>query len=79
MLIDRLKQSVYSILGHPVEYPIDFTENPHIRPVCLPDDDQKDYSRFSAKVAGRGTISDGGDLSSYLQYVDVAVVSMMCL
>jgi len=55
--------------------PIDFNAYPHIRPACLPQNDDVDYTGFSAIVSGWGTTSSGGDVSSYLQYVDVNVLS----
>eukprot|EP00092_Neocalanus_flemingeri_P011794 GFUD01012717.1.p1 GENE.GFUD01012717.1~~GFUD01012717.1.p1 ORF type:complete len:322 (+),score=80.03 GFUD01012717.1:117-1082(+) len=58
-----------------LETPIDFTAYPHIRPACLPENDDNDYAGYPAIVSGWGTTSFGGELSSYLQYVEVNVLS----
>jgi len=58
-----------------LEYPIDFSAYPHIRPACLPENDDNDYAGYPAIVSGWGTTSSGGDVSSYLQYVDVNILS----
>ena len=58
-----------------LEYPIDFEAYPHIRPACLPENDENDYVGYSSIVSGWGTTTMGGSLSSYLQYVDVNVLS----
>ena len=55
--------------------PIDFDAYPHIRPACLPEDDSNDYFGYQAIVSGWGTTSSGGDVSNYLQYVDVNILS----
>jgi len=58
-----------------LEDPINFDEYPNIRPACLPQGDDNDYTGYSAIVSGWGTTSSGGDLSNYLQYVDVDVLA----
>jgi len=58
-----------------LEYAIDFEAYPHIRPACLPQSDENDYDGYSAIVSGWGTTSSGGQLSNYLQFVDVNVLS----
>ena len=58
-----------------LEDPIDFDAYPHIRPACLPQNDDNGYDGYSAIVSGWGTTSSGGDVSSYLQYVEVNVLS----
>lgn len=54
---------------------IDFDAHPHIRPICLPEDNSQDYSGLTATVTGWGTLSYGGYLSPTLQEVDVNVLS----
>ena len=58
-----------------LESPINFADYPNIRPACLPQGDDNDYTGYSAIVSGWGTTSSGGDLSDYLQYVDVDVLA----
>ena len=56
-------------------FPVDFKKYLGIRPVCLPMDDQMDYSGRSATVTGWGTTSSGGKTSTVLRGVDVTVLS----
>ena len=53
---------------------VDFSANPHIRPVCLPTDTSEMYVGMTATVTGWGTKSSGS-LSSTLREVDVEVLS----
>ena len=52
-----------------------FASAPHIRPVCLPEDDSADYNDFTATVTGWGTLSSGGSTSSKLREVEVVVMT----
>ena len=54
---------------------VDFSANPHIRPVCLPTDTSETYVGVTATVTGWGTKSSGGSLSSTLREVEVEVLS----
>ena len=54
---------------------IDFTKYPHIRPICLPVDDSKDYNDFMATVSGWGTLSSGGSSPNKLREVTVKVLT----
>lgn len=54
---------------------VDFSKYPHIRPICLPVDDSKDYSDFTATVSGWGTLSSGGSVTNKLREVDVKVLT----
>ncbi len=45
-----------------------------IRPVCLPASPTVDYAGRRAVVSGWGTLSEGGQLSSTLQEVEVDVL-----
>lgn len=54
---------------------IDFINNPHVRPVCLPKDLSHSYEGYLATVSGWGTTSSGGDMASKLREVDVNVMS----
>eukprot|EP00091_Calanus_sinicus_P012600 TRINITY_DN28266_c0_g1_i1.p1 TRINITY_DN28266_c0_g1~~TRINITY_DN28266_c0_g1_i1.p1 ORF type:complete len:184 (-),score=31.66 TRINITY_DN28266_c0_g1_i1:55-606(-) len=54
---------------------IDFSLHPHIRPVCLPRNDELTYANYLATVTGWGTISSGGPVSNKLLEVNVNVLS----
>ena len=54
---------------------VDFADNPHVRPVCLPRSLTQSYSGYSAIVSGWGTTSSGGNMASKLQEVEVEVLS----
>jgi len=87
---DMLKRNIEKIVDHPnydkqtsnydfslmkLAEPIDFSSYPHIRPICLPENDDSDYSNFVSTVTGWGTTSLGGSTSSKLLEVDVNVLS----
>jgi len=55
--------------------PVDFSQHPHIRPICLPADDSETYADFDAIVTGWGTTSSGGSTSAKLREVVVQVLS----
>jgi len=55
--------------------PIDFSAYPNIRPACLPENDDNDYAGYPAIVSGWGTTESGGEVSPFLQFVDVNVLS----
>ena len=55
--------------------PLNFDDYPHIRPVCLPENDSNDYSGFVATVTGWGTTASGGSTSNKLREVNVDVIS----
>ena len=50
-------------------------QNPNIRPACLPENDDNDYAGYPAIVSGWGTTESGGEVSPFLQFVDVNVLS----
>lgn len=54
---------------------VDFADNPHVRPVCLPRSLTQSYEGYSATVSGWGTTSSGGNMASKLQEVEVKVLS----
>ena len=54
---------------------VDFLDNQHVRPICLPTDSSNSYSGFEAIVSGWGTTSSGGSMSSKLLEVTVKVMS----
>ena len=54
---------------------IDFAQYKNIRPICLPEDDSKDYVGTYATVTGWGAVEEGGEKSSVLREVDVMVLS----
>ena len=54
---------------------VDFSIHPHIRPICLPSNDDNTYSNFVATVTGWGAISSDGPNSNTLLEVDVNVMS----
>ena len=56
-----------------LERKIQWQENPHIRPVCLPADASQTYQGKTATVAGWG-IRKGGP-RPYLQEVEVGVIT----
>lgn len=58
-----------------LNYTINFSKHPHIRPICLPTNATEDYEGFLATITGWGTLSSGGSLSSVLMEVDVTVLS----
>jgi len=55
--------------------PINFADNPHIRPVCLPDSRTNTYTGDDAIVTGWGTTQSGGSSSNTLKEVVVQVLS----
>jgi len=55
--------------------PIVFAEHPHIRPICMPVDDSKDYADYIATVTGWGTLEFMGSSPDKLMEVDVKVHS----
>merc|ERR1719312_1600491 len=87
---DRVRANVIEAINHPdydsrttnydfsllkLDQTIDFSEHPHIRPICLPGSDDETYDNFKAIVTGWGTTSSGGSLSSKLREVMVDVMS----
>jgi hypothetical protein len=54
---------------------IDFSQYPHIRPICLPVDATKDYNDLIATVSGWGTLFYGGSQPNELMKVAVEVVT----
>jgi len=87
---NRIRSDVASVVNHPsynsnnynfdfslvkLSSPIDFSQNSHIRPICLPDDDSKTYAGVDAIVTGWGAIASGGSVSSLLREVTVQVMS----
>ena len=54
---------------------VDFLENPHVRPICLPRDLSESYDGHVAVVSGWGTTSSGGNMASKLREVEVQVMS----
>jgi len=87
---DRVRANVIEAINHPdynsrttnydfsllkLDQKIDFSEHPHIRPICLPGSDDETYDNFKAIVTGWGTTSSGGSLSSKLREVMVDVMS----
>merc|ERR1712013_606409 len=54
--------------------PMDFSEHPHIRPVCLPEPGSGDYAGVVATVTGWGATSLGGPVSETLLEVSVKVM-----
>jgi len=67
----RTYNNDYALLE--LEEAIDFKKYPHIRPVCLPELDDGDFSGEMAIVTGWG--STGNGLSSVLMEVEVEVLS----
>jgi len=55
---------------------IDFSEYPHIRPICLPSSSAGDFDNSNATVTGWGTTGSNKPLSSVLLEVDVKVLSV---
>jgi len=87
---DSIRSDISTFVNHPsydskttnydfsllkLAQPVNFTEHPHIRPICLPADDSQTYANFAATVTGWGTTASGGSLSSKLREVTVKVVS----
>merc|ERR1712106_41366 len=58
-----------------MENPIDFLSHPHIRPICLPENDDKTYKEYLATVIGWGRVTYGGATANALREVDVNVLS----
>jgi len=54
---------------------IDFGQYEHIRPACLPQDEEEDYVGFAATVSGWGTLESGGWQPDVLNAVEVDVIS----
>jgi secreted trypsin-like serine protease len=54
---------------------VDFLENPHVRPICLPADTSQSYAGYLATTSGWGTTSSGGNTASKLREVEVKVIS----
>ena len=56
---------------------MNFSNYPHIRPICLPNDPSEDYTGVTATMVGWGTILDGysGPLFNKLRKVDVKVLT----
>ena len=54
---------------------VNFADNPHVRPVCLPRDMSQSYAGYLATVSGWGTTSSGGDMASKLREVEVKVMT----
>jgi len=90
MKLDSIRSDVIKAVNHPsynsrttdydfsllkLKEKIVWSEHPHIRPICLPEDDSQTYDGFSAIVTGWGTTASGGSLSSKLREVTVQVVS----
>jgi secreted trypsin-like serine protease len=55
--------------------PIDFSAYPHIRPICLPANDDSYYDNFVSTVTGWGTTAFRGSLSTTLREVNVRVIT----
>ncbi|KAF2346485.1 Serine proteases trypsin domain [Trinorchestia longiramus] len=55
--------------------PIDWAENPTIRPVCLPDNSNDLYSGSTGIVTGWGTLSSDGSSSDTLIEVSIPIIS----
>jgi len=88
---DRIRANIIQIVDHPtynqaaeldkdfsllkLAEPIIFSDHPHIRPICLPENDNEDYNNFDATITGWGTTSFGGVQSAKLQEVIVQVTS----
>merc|ERR1712106_608886 len=58
-----------------MENPIDFLSHPHIRPICLPENDDKTYKEYVATAIGWGRVTYFGATSNVLMEVDVNVLS----
>lgn len=59
-----------------MEYPVDFSRYPHIRPICLPSRQHAgDFANASAIVTGWGEIEDYGPHSSVLLETQLKVYS----
>ena len=54
---------------------IDFSVHPHIRPVCLPVNDDNTYNNFVATVTGWGKTASDGPFPNTLREVAVTVIS----
>jgi len=87
---DSVRSNIAQIVDHPnynsrtlnndyslvkLAQPIIFADHPHIRPICLPEDDSEDFNDMLATVTGWGTTSSGGSLSNELREVEVEVIS----
>ena len=87
---DMVRMSISEIVDHPsydhgttnydfsllkMKNPIDFSAYPHIRPICLPANDDSDFNDFVATVTGWGTTSLGGSTSNKLLEVNLDVLS----
>merc|ERR1719312_1253036 len=85
---DSIRSNVAEVIKHPkyrglnydfalvkLSSPVDFSKHPHIRPICLPENESENYDDFSAIVTGWGTTSEGGYTSSELMEVKLQVMS----
>jgi len=54
-----------------LEDPIDFSENPHLRPICLPSNSREDYTGYYATVAGWGKTGHNAPSSDVLLQANV--------
>jgi len=63
----------FSLLQMTLE--VDFSIHPHIRPICLPANDDNTYENMVATATGWGRIVAGGQSPSKLQELDVNVLS----
>jgi len=87
---DSIRSGISAAINHPrydasttdydfslvkLSEPVDFSQHPHIRPICLPADDSETYADFDAIVTGWGTTSSGGSTSAKLREVVVQVLS----
>ena len=87
---DHLRADVAQIINHPQydgsTYNYDFSLvelasevawslYPHIRPICLPEEDHHDYAGQLATVTGWGTLTSGGQGPEVLHGVQVDIIS----
>ena len=90
MIMKAAQRLIMSILDHPdydadtkncdftlikMKMAIDFALHPHIRPICLPTNDDNTYSDYTATVSGWGALVWVGVVSNTLQRVDVKIIS----
>ena len=63
----------FSLLELVSEVP--WSQYPHIRPICLPEDDHHDYAGQLATVTGWGPLSSGGYQPEVLHGVEVDIIT----